>query len=72
MSSHTFRLFKKLPGFFDGVGAVVSFNTPVHRNFNTDIDGRTADHNALAADWHAVGEDLQSALETYEQHQLTR
>ncbi len=66
MKSSTFRLFKQLPSFVGGVGNAVSFDASLYKNFNADQDDITADLNALAADWRAVGDDMRSALNQYE------
>lgn len=56
-----------MPSFVGGVSAVVSFDEDVFDDLHTSHTEAEADHNAIAADWQAVGADLRSAMSEYDQ-----
>lgn len=58
----TFRLFKKLPSFLDGVSAMLDF-APSRSRYNYDSNENQADINSLRADWFAIGKDLKEVID---------
>jgi hypothetical protein len=63
--SYTFRLFKRLPSFWNGFASLINFSSNKN-NYRYDATPDEADINALRADWHAIGGDLRHAIKTYE------
>lgn len=66
--SQTFRLFKRMPSFIDGVASLIDFS-PNRFRYNYDIAPNEADINSLRADWFAIGDDLRKTIEKYEREQ---
>lgn len=65
-NSHTFRLMKEPSTFLEGVSSVFDVGGKIMDKYNTDDTDENADLNALRSDWRAVGEDMYSALDTYD------
>ena len=64
IGKYTFRLVQR-PSFLEGVGGVFDFgNIMVH--YNVDRTEQEADGNSIAADWLAVGQDIGTAVKTYQ------
>ncbi|MDO8505025.1 MAG: hypothetical protein Q7S48_00365 [bacterium] len=63
-NSYTFRLFKKMPSFTDGVASLVDMS-PIVSRYNQDATENQADINSLRADWYAIGADLHTAINEY-------
>lgn len=51
------------PSFLSGIASIVDLNGSL-RNYNTSATPEEADERALAADWRAVGKDIENAIET--------
>jgi len=68
--NYTFCLFAK-PSFIEGYGRLLdvsgSFNV-----YNESPTEKEADFSALRADWKAIGLDIKSAIEKYEQSITTK
>jgi hypothetical protein len=64
IGADTFILFPRR-SFVEGFGMLID---PLGASvrYNISRDGNEADTKAMAADWHAVAEDLRAALRTYE------
>ena len=63
IGKNTFRLFDR-PSFFQGFAGLLDFR-PNMAKYHTDTSEAAADRNALAADWQAVGHDIETALLTH-------
>ena len=63
--SGTFRLFRKMPSFWDGFAAMVDM-TPNMARYQQDDSAQEADAKSLKSDWQAVGNDLRETLQRYE------
>lgn len=61
-----FYLFAR-PTFFSGMGRIFDFTSSLNE-YNESKTPSEADAKALYLDWLAVGQDLQSAFDEYEQH----
>lgn len=61
MSHYSDFLFAR-PSFAEGVARLVDFSGTLNQ-YNSSPSSQEADELALWADWCAVGEDMQSALE---------
>lgn len=64
--SYSFRLRKEPQTFIEGVASVFDVSGKIEEKYNTDNTEEKADFNALSSDWHAVGKDMYSALDTYD------
>lgn len=64
ISSYSFRLFKQRPSFVGGISVLVD-HSPIEKRYNVDATEKEADRNSLCADWFAVGEDMQKAIDIY-------
>ncbi len=64
--SYTFRLLKQQQGFLQGVGAILDLSNP-RSKYNYNESETAADCESLQADWLAIGEDMQHAINQYEQ-----
>lgn len=65
IGNNTFKLIKKMPSFTGGYSELLNFSS-VSRRYNTSASEDEADSKALHSDWAAVGEDISSALRTFE------
>ncbi len=61
------RLFAE-PSFVEGFARVVDIGATL-QVYNTSSTEKLADTEALRNDWWAVGDDMRSAIGTYEQEQ---
>ena len=64
---YTFRLFAR-PTFLEGMGRLFDFANALQM-YRSDATKELADMHALKSDWFAVGDDLRSAMSTYEREQ---
>lgn len=62
--SPSFRLFA-IPGFLEGMTMALDFAHTMPE-YNQNISPGLADALAIAADWRAVGLDLQQAVNDYQ------
>lgn len=62
--SQTFRLFKRMPSFADGVASLINLS-PNRLRYNYDATPNEADINSLRADWFTIGNDLHKAIKEY-------
>ncbi len=60
----TFRLFAR-PSFLEGVGRLLDTSASF-QTYNYSKNGAEADYDAIASDWHMVGEDIRSAIAAYD------
>lgn len=65
MSSQSTFLFAR-PSFIEGVARVMDIGATM-QVYNDSKTEKEADLKALKKDWEAVGEDILSAIEKYEQ-----
>lgn len=64
--NYTFRLFRKTPGFIDGMASNFNFFGDESRNYVIDESAEEADCNSIYSDWKAVGGDMKVAFNKYE------
>jgi hypothetical protein len=62
-NSPTFRLFKKMPSFANGVSSCLDFFGDDNANYKFNKTEKEADWDAIHSDWQAVGDDLKKAYE---------
>jgi hypothetical protein len=62
--SPTFRLLKRRNTFANGIAAIMDLSSS-RKNYNYDMAGPAADLKSIQADWLAVGQDIQKAIEGY-------
>ena len=60
MSIYTTFLFAR-PSFFEGMARILDFGNTL-QVYNISHDEVEADFAAIAADWHAIGEDMMKAV----------
>lgn len=60
MSFYTSLLFAR-PSFFEGMARLFDFGNTL-QVYNVSHDETEADCTAIAADWHAIGEDMMRAV----------
>lgn len=65
MSSYTSMLFAR-PSFLEGMARLFDFGNTL-QVYNVSHDEAEADCAAIAADWHAIGEDMMRAV-----HEITQ
>lgn len=65
-NSATFRLFRGHNSFSVGVGSVLDVYRPLRSIYNENVTDDEADGNAIASDWHAIGDDMRHAFKKYE------
>lgn len=61
-NSDTFRLFKKTPSFIDGVSSLMDLSDNKDR-YNINSTEKEADFKSIQADWLAIGNDMQKAID---------
>lgn len=64
-ASNTFRLFKEMPSFINGLAANIDIFSDEELKYNVDATEKDADWNAIYADWKSVGADLKLSIEQY-------
>jgi len=50
------------PSFLEGVSRILDLGCTLDE-YNRSLSGEMADAKAIASDWHAVGQDLQNAID---------
>lgn len=64
-NSPTFRLFRKIPGFFDGIASSIDFFSDEKSKYKIDMTEREADLDSIYSDWQAVGNDIKKAMKEH-------
>lgn len=64
MSLFSTFLFAR-PSFWEGIARAIDLGGTLTQ-YNRAIDGNQADYLAMKADWMAVGNDLRTAMRTFE------
>jgi hypothetical protein len=62
--SQTFRLLKRRPTFVGGVASLLDISAS-RAKYNYDKSESAADVKSLRADWLAIGQDIQDAMNGY-------
>jgi len=53
------------PSFFEGIARIIDLGGTLNE-YNRSPTPEQADHDALDADWRAIGQDMQQAFQIYE------
>ncbi len=56
------------PSFLNGMARVLDFGASL-QEYNESVTPKEADYNAILRDWMVVGEDINQAIDQYEQEE---